>query len=149
MECILANDIVKGVCSALNECFDITVYTERVEQGLKLPCFFVYCNDLKRRRYRGERYLAQNEICIQYVPDDTARLNDEITKTTEKLFLYTEYIRVSCGEGETVLNGTKARAEKGDGYINFYVNYDMFYSKSEETELMEVLTIINEGSETA
>ena len=143
---VSAMDIVKGVCDALNECFDITIYTEQVEQGLKLPCFFVYCAKLSRERYRGKRYLAKNEICIQYIPSDSTRMNDEISETLEKLYLCTEYIKADNGGEKIMLYGSKPRVEKGDGYTEFYINYDMFYLIEDDTALMEELTVINERS---
>ncbi len=137
-------NIIKAVSAAVNGEFDdITVYNEKVEQGLRLPCFFVYCKYLSRNRYRGQRFIAKNEICIQYIPSDSQRENEIIDDTVQRLYECTRYITVYCGGGEMLLDGTNAHYEKKDGYINFYVNYDIFYRIVDETALMEDLTVIN------
>ena len=138
------NNIIKGVCHAINMEFEnAAVYTEQVEQGLKMPCFFVYCKRLSRARYRGSRFLAKNEICIQYIPSGTQTMQSEIMQTAKRLFDCTRYIGVYENGGEYLLDGTKAHYEKNDGYLNFYVNYDIFYRVAHETALMEELTVIN------
>ncbi|MBQ9518972.1 MAG: hypothetical protein IJR59_03655 [Firmicutes bacterium] len=141
------NNIIRGVCNAVNMEFEnAVVYTEQVEQGLKLPCFFVYCKKLSRQRYRGCRFLAKNQICIQYIPSGSENMQSEIDSTAQRLFECTRYIGVYENGGEYLLDGTKAYYEKDDKVMNFYVNYDIFYRVTDEISLMEELTVINKDS---
>ena len=138
------NNIIVGVCNAVNTEFEnAVIYTEQVEQGLKLPCFFVYCKKLERQRYRGHRFLAKNRICIQYIPSGTVNMQSEMDAVAQRLFECTRYIDVCENGGEYLLDGTKAYYEKDEKVLNFYVNYDIFYRITDEIALMEELTVIN------
>lgn len=138
------NNIIRGVCNAISMEFEnAVIYTEQVEQGLKLPCFFVYCKKLSRTRFRGSRFLAKNEICIQYIPSGTETMQHEIDETAARLFECTRCIGVYENGGGYLMDGTKVHYEKSNNLLDFYVSYDIFYRIEDDTALMEELTVIN------
>ena len=54
----MINSIIEGISISLNAEFgdNYTTYTESVEQGLKEPCFFVFCINPTNRVFLGKRY---------------------------------------------------------------------------------------------
>ena len=57
----MINSLTEGISMALNKEFgdDCTVFAEPVEQGLKEPCFFVFCISPVSRPFMGKRYLRR------------------------------------------------------------------------------------------
>lgn len=129
-------DVSKAIKEEFNQNNEYVIYTERVEQGLKTPCFFVMCSKYSDELYRGKRYRARADISIEYVAECTAEnVNAEENSIIERLYDITEVI--STGEGE--LRGTERKAEKNDKGFVFSVVYQYFYYKNESNENMEVL----------
>ena len=126
----MINSIIEGISISLNAEFgdNYTTYTESVEQGLKEPCFFVFCINPTNRVFLGKRYFKTNQMCIQYFPVDKDRKKEECNAVSERLFDCLEYITVS---GDLV-RGTKMNAEIVDGVLNFFVNYDFYVYKKED-----------------
>ena len=62
----MINSIIEGISISLNAEFgdNYTTYTESVEQGLKEPCFFVFCINPTNRVFLGKRYFKTNQMCI-------------------------------------------------------------------------------------
>lgn len=134
----MINSIIEGISISLNAEFgdDFTIYTESVEQGLKEPCFFISCINPTNRVFLGKRYFKTNQMCIQYFPTDKDRKKEECNSVSDKLFDCLEYITVS---GDLV-RGTKMNSEMVDGVLNFFVNYDFYVYKKEDTVPMEELS---------
>lgn len=134
----MINSIIEGISISLNAEFgdDFTIYTESVEQGLKEPCFFISCINPTSRVFLGKRYFKTNQMCIQYFPTDKDRKKEECSSVSDKLFDCLEYITVS---GDLV-RGTKMNSEMVDGVLNFFVNYDFYVYKKEDTVPMEELS---------
>ena len=118
----MINSIIEGISISLNAEFgdNYTTYTESVEQGLKEPCFFVFCINPTNRVFLGKRYFKTHQMCIQYFPVDKGRKKEECNAVSERLFDCLEYITVSGN----LVRGTKMHAEMVDGVLNFFVNYD-------------------------
>lgn len=134
----MINSIIESISISLNAEFgdEYTTYTESVEQGLKEPCFFVFCINPTNRIYLGKRYFRENQFCIQYFPADKSRTQEECNAVVERLFSCLEYVNVT---GDLV-RGTKMRSETVDGVLNFFVNYDLFVYKVAESDSMEELS---------
>lgn len=128
----MINSITEAISIALNGEFgdEYRVYADNVEQGLEEPCFFVSCINPVSTPYPGKRYLRENLFCIQYFPKNRSREKEECSEVAERLFLCLEWLTV---EGDPV-RGTKMRAETVDGVLNFFVNYNMFVRRQEESQ---------------
>lgn len=128
----MINSIVEAISISLNAEFgdEYTTYTESVEQGLKEPCFFVFCINPINRVFLGKRYFRQNQMCIQYFPADEDQIQEECNAVAERLFDCLEYITVT----EDLVRGTKMNSEIVDGVLNFFVNYDFFVRKVEQND---------------
>lgn len=133
----MINKLITGICEALNAEFgdEYSIYTEAVEQGLTVPCFFVMCANISHELYRGRRYLRKNQMCVQYFPSEHDRQN-ECVDILERLFSSLEYITI---DGD-LQRGDGMRAEFEDGMMSFFINYDFFMDRPSEENEMETLT---------
>lgn len=133
----MINSIIESISIALNAEFgdDYTIYSESVEQGLKEPCFFVFCLNPTTKLFLGKRYFRKNPFCVQFIPGDKDRVKEECNAVAERLFSCLEYITVT---GDLV-QGTQMNYEIVDGILNFFVNYDLFVYKIIKPDLMEEL----------
>ncbi len=133
--------ITDGILAAISEAFEgCTIYTERVEQGLNKPCFFVTCINPNIRLYRGRRYLHTNQYAIQYLTD-AVEPRAECAAVAERLFRCVELISV---DGD-LMRGTGMSAEVTEEAMTFTVNYDFFSYRPKDDPKMEDF----EGTETA
>ena len=133
--------IIDGILAALSEEFgdEYTLYTESVKQGMKEPCFFVFCISPNTRVFRGRRYYHENQFAIQYLTAaDESRT--ECTNVAENLFACLELITV---DGD-LMRGTDMNADISDEVLTFTVNYNFFSYVANTEEPMEVF----EGTET-
>lgn len=134
----MINSIIESISSSLYQEFgeNYTIYTESVQQGLKEPCFFVFCMNPTSRVFLGNRYFRENGFCIQYFPAIKDQAQEECNAAAERLYSCLEYLTVT---GDFV-RGTKMRYEIVDGILNFFVNYDLFVSKKMPFDVMEELS---------
>lgn len=133
--------IIDGILAALSEEFgdEYTLYTESVMQGMKEPCFFVFCISPNTRVFRGRRYYHENQFAIQYLTAaDEPRI--ECTNVAERLFACLELITV---DGD-LMRGTDMNAEISDEVLTFTVNYNFFSHRTTDELKMEEF----EGTET-
>ncbi|MDO5388158.1 MAG: hypothetical protein Q4F63_02900 [Clostridia bacterium] len=114
------------------------MYTERVEQGLKKPCFFVCCDNYSDELYRGKRYRRQAVVKIEFMDnDDSESINYDRYNVIENLYDITEVIEGDEGS----LRGYERKWEKSEKGFIFYVKYEYFYYVKEENAFMERLSI--------
>ena len=134
----MINKIMDGISAKLNQAFGdgYEIYGDTdVIQGLKEPCFFIAILNPSFKKYVGLRYFVENPFVVQYFPKD-AKDNAELHDVAFEMFQALEFITLPDGD---TLHGTSIEHEVVDGVLNFKVNYNMFVSKAEATELMEKL----------
>lgn len=134
----MINDIIKGIVSAIRKEFGegYMIYTEEVRQGLKEPCFFILALNPEYGLYRGHRYFGRNGFVIQFMPPEAENTkNKECHEAAGRIFECLEVIEVSGDK----MRGTNMNYEINEGVMSFFVNYDVFTRKTEETESMEEL----------
>lgn len=136
----MINEIIEAISTSLSAEFPDEKYEfhmEEIRQDLKEPCFFIASLQPSRELFLGRRYEATNNFVIQYFPesrDCQRECNDVAERMTECL----EYI--TTDGDEKPIRGTNMKHEVVDGVLNFFVNYDLFLIKSEETVPMEDLS---------
>ena len=133
----MINKIVEAIGLALNAEFgsDINIYTEKVEQGLQKPCFFIACVNQARQLWRGRMYRRENQFCLQYFPADIGRVREECNAVAERLFSCLEFLPV----GAKKLRGCKMHYEIIDNTLHFFVNYDFLAEQAQDTPAMTEL----------
>ncbi len=141
--------IIEAISIALDDKFGegYEIYSEEIRQGLKEPCFFIFCLSPSAKLFFGKRYFRINPFCIQYFPA-TDKKQRECLQVAEQMYECLEYLTID-GE-DSPMRGTNLKYEVVDGVLNFFVNYDCFIYKMEQQTPMEDLetsTSIKEGGD--
>ena len=122
----MVNEIMDAVTRRLGVLFgdEAAIYTDRVEQGLVEPCFFVSVLEPSRKPMLGRRSYHETNFCIQYIPEESkADKSRELNQVTDTLFDGMEYIILANGD---MLRGTGRSFRIEDGILNFFVSYNMY-----------------------
>lgn len=133
----MINSIIEAISVSLNSEFGdgYEIHMEEIEQGLKEPCFFIFCLNPATELFLGNRYFRTNQFCIQYFPESREKQR-ECNGVAERMYDCLEYIMM---DGDTnPIRGTKMKHEVVDGVLNFFVNYNLFvYKVTESVPVME------------
>ena len=118
------NEIINAISVAISKKYpDFEVYTDKVEQGLKEPCFFI--KNLKRTygTFLSKRYKTTNLFSIQLIPDDSINANEVMAS----LFSLLEFITIENGD---IFKATNMSMETTDEVLTLTLNYDFFMKES-------------------
>lgn len=131
--------IIEAISFVLNKEFgdECKNYTERREQDMNVPCFFIFCSTSKKKHFSDKKYFRSNVFCIEYTPS-TENVRTECNKVAESLFECLEYIDVDG----ILLRGAEMEAEIKEGMLFFSLNYDFFVYKQDVSEKMEQVSSI-------
>lgn len=135
----MINTIIRSISVSLNAEFDEKQYEmhmEEMKQDLTEPCFFIACLNPTTELFLGKRYFRQNQFVIQYFPESKTDLQSECNTVAERMIWCLEYITAKNGDK---FRGTKMKYQIIDDVLNFFVNYDCFVYKVEQTGAMETL----------
>lgn len=123
-------NIIKSVAKKIYDNFgeEYEIYAEKVNQGLKEPCFFVSSINKTVRHHRNSYYISQNPISIQYFPKSDSK-NEQCNEVSEILFDILELLEVE----NDLIRGSEMSSQIIDGVLNFDVTYS-FFIKREETK---------------
>lgn len=126
----MINAIVEAISISLDAEFGekYSIYREEKQQGLKEPCFFIFCVHPTHTLFLKQKYARTNQFCIHYFPEHPEREKEECAAVAERLFSCLEHLNV---EGCSIA-GTKMNYEIVDGVLHFFVNYDFFVCKRTE-----------------
>lgn len=132
----MINKMIESISVALDAEFGdgYKIYAEEVRQGLKVPCFFIYCINPTYNLFLGKRYMRTNQFCIQYIPSSEEK-QEECYAVAERLYQCLEWITT---DGDLV-RGSRMNSESMDGILNFFLNYDFFVRRMEQLEQMETI----------
>lgn len=141
----MINSIMEAISTALNTEFGdgYTNYMEEINQDLTGKSFFIQCLNPTNELFRGQKYFRCNQFCIQYFPLSEDDRNRECYDVLERLSQCLEYIDV-----DGLMRGTQMNGKVVDGVLNYFVNYDCFVYKREETVKMGQMmpcTTVKEG----
>jgi len=136
---------MEAISTALNTEFGdgYTNYMEEINQDLTGKSFFIQCLNPTNELFRGQKYFRCNQFCIQYFPLSEDDRNRECYDVLERLSQCLEYIDV-----DGLMRGTQMNGKVVDGVLNYFVNYDCFVYKREETVKMGQMmpcTTVKEG----
>ncbi len=127
----MINKIIDGIIAAIVSEFGegCEIYTESVEQGFEEPSFSILCLNPTINQKLGKRYFRTNQFCIYYFPESDEK-RSECHAVAERLIGALELITV---DGD-LCRGTEIHYEVVDDVLSFFVNYDMFVIKAQDTE---------------
>lgn len=132
--------IVKLIDSIVKAIYDMCVdseikpiiYTQNVEQGIELPCFFIRCLNNSRLKGFDTLYHNSNFFVVQYLPKSNTA--DECAIMSDKLFHALEYITVD----NKLIRGTNLHCETADEMLSFFADYDFNTYSAKERHNMEI-----------
>ena len=139
----MIDGIIKAISKALDDEFNAEsdayeIYDEEIKQDLQEPAFFIQSLNPSTDLFLGKRYLKHVHILIQYFPK-SADYQAECNSMGEKLYWIVEWI--TCNGDDKPIRGSQMHYEVVDGVLNFFVDYEFFVRKVEESVPMETLEL--------
>ncbi|MBY2719531.1 hypothetical protein KWX62_19715 [Clostridioides difficile] len=134
----MLNNIIDGISVKLDKSFgnEYTIYSEDVEQGINEPCFFIVPINSSKVSYPSGRELKKNSFDVYYLPRSEDK-NFEINEIAEMLLEELEYIEID----EDLVRGTNMNFEIVDNVLHFFVDYNYFTIKSNDTDKMDTVEL--------
>lgn len=135
----MIDKLIKGIASDIKKEFENTVvYTEKVKQGFKEPCFSLECVKSGIQLFRDERYRMTCEIHLHYYDN---RKRESYTDMACSLFGILNY---TVAEGMTI-RPISIEMNSEEDYCLFKLKYDFFcfIDNKDENVLMQEVTIKN------
>lgn len=126
----MINSIISGISVSIFEEFGegYEIYTERVEQGLKEPCFLISSLSQSSKQFFSSRYKKDNLFTVQYFPS-TDEIKAECNDVAERLNSCLEWININ---GD-LIRGTNINSQITDDVLHTTVSYNFFaVSKSKD-----------------
>lgn len=115
--------IIDGILTALkSEYPDYKRYTDKVEQGMKTPCFFVLCTNPSKEDQLGTRQSRSYQFMVQYIPKSK---DDPRTECLEVCDVLIDILSDITADGK-LIRGTRMNGQVVDGVLQFSVTYSMF-----------------------
>ena len=136
-------NILNGIVTAIYNEFgtDYKIYTSKIEQGLKEPCFFDQCINPTNELFLKNRRKLTNQFAIQYFPS-TNDVYSECDTMFENLIRCIEYINVDDG---SMIRGFGFNRSIVNDVMTITVNYDLFVYKNSGDETMENYNVSQKG----
>ncbi len=123
--------VMDGISNKLEQVFGgIRVFSDEKEQEGADPFFYIANIKTSNASLAGSRSLRRMNFVIRYFPE-VLNSNYELQTMASNLYDVLEYIVLENGD---MLRGTKMSHEVVDGYLLFYVNYNMHIRKVEDPE---------------
>lgn len=128
----MINSIKSAISTSLFEEFgeDYEIYTEKVEQGLKEPCFLISSLNQSSTQFFSARYKKNNLFSVQYFPS-TNEIKAECNDVAERLNDCLEWITV----GDDLVRGTNINSQLVDDVLHASVTYNYFAVSKAENDV--------------
>lgn len=129
-----SNTITGGIGAALNKEFgdNYAIYSEKVLQGISLPCFIInqFDSDYQRQIAGGKRH--ERRFVITYLTaDECLNPAEECNNIAERLYDCLDFIEV---DGQPMHGADlKHEYDPEDSSLRFYVNF-IFFAKTVKDE---------------
>ena len=136
----MVTEIINGISTKLFKTFgeNFTIYTENIEQNLKLPCFFIELVNSSSKQIVGNHYRSENAFDIHFFTSEEED-KKEGRNIASILLEALEYITLANGD---LIRGTNMHFENVDDVLHFFVNYNVHLIQlTEKAERMGELNI--------
>lgn len=129
--------ITSAVSTAVYNAFGdgYEIYTDKVTQGLREPCFLIRCLNGAKNVDLGRRYKRETQISVQYFPKaegDCAEIADALERLLEALD--------TIEADGCLLHGRDIAGTPHDGMLTVTAIYDGFVLREEALPDMDSLT---------
>lgn len=134
------NKIISAICKALHNEFGYEVYKERIEQGLKEPCFFVQSVSPSNVPTIIGRRRRECQYSIVFFPE-SGKPYEAINAAIERLYDALEIITVD----DVKIRGKDIATAVTDDVLTFLITYDFFMVSLHEDDNMDGYEIEQRG----
>lgn len=129
----ITSAVSTAVYTAFGDGYEI--YTDKVTQGLREPCFLIRCLNGAKNVDLGRRYKRETQISVQYFPKaegDCAEIADALERLLEALD--------TIEADGCLLHGRDIAGTPHDGMLTVTAIYDGFVLREEALPDMDSLT---------
>lgn len=132
----MINSIVAGIMTVLHDEYgDIYPYRiEHLEQGFKVPCFFIRTLKVINRQFLGNRYKHTQTFEIRFHTDNKKTTNAEFHTMGDRILELLEYITEDPRGENSLLRGKNRNYIINDGVLQILVDYEFFAYKEVKPE---------------
>lgn len=113
------------------------IYAEHIKQGFLLPCFCIRCDKTEEKQLLAKRYKLFNKMEITYFPKKADNIIDDCNNILT--MLYDNFSMLKFEKG--FIKGENMEGFIQNGILKFYVEYNFYVFKKEETDKMQKLYI--------
>lgn len=113
------------------------IYAEHIKQGFSLPCFCIRCKQTEEKKLIAKRYKLFNKIEITYFPIKSDNILDDCNNVLTTL--YDKFSMLKFEKG--FIKGENMQGAIENGVLKFYIDYNFYVFKKEETDKMQKLYI--------
>ena len=134
----MINDIIDAISVRLDGEFgnEYNIYKEKVEQGFKIPSFYIKCLEHSRKKISIGRYYSINHFDIHYF-SGTQNINDDNYSVADRISSVMEQIALLNGD---IALGSNMSHHLEDGVLHFLVNFNVTLKNVEtEQDMMEII----------
>lgn len=117
----MVGDLITGIAQGIRAIFPeepYKIYTERTEQGINEPCFFILCITQSHDSELGDRFMLNISFDIHYFPKNG---NKECWEVADALRGILEWITV----GEDLIRGINMNQRVENGVLHSFVDYNL------------------------
>ena len=131
-------ETIDGVVKAIRDSgMAYRIYTEKVEQGMKTPCFFVSCFNARSTDKFNTRVLKTHMISVKYFPNSETDAYNECMAVSDELV---EALSMIEAGGSLVRVNGDIECNIIDGVLVCELEYQTLANRQEpEGEVMEIL----------
>ena len=135
---ISINDIRIAIQQALdNDYPNIEIYSESIEQGFEVPCFFVKLISSNQDKQLNNRYKQSLLFDVHYFSDKEVDLNKDCLDVAVNLYRVLEYVEI---EGHKY-RSLKMNHKVVDGVLHFMLKFNYNILKVIEHNKMKELEV--------
>lgn len=133
----MINEVMTGISRTLDTIFNAdggenAIYSEKIEQGLKVPCFIISLVDAAKMPLLNVRSKQTYSFDVKYISKNGTKA--EMLSAADKLFFGLKFITLLNGDK---LMGFNMRYEIVDDVLHFFVEYPVTMREVEEIDTME------------
>ncbi|WMI82025.1 phage tail terminator family protein [Anaerotignum sp. MB30-C6] len=141
----MINNLITGITQAIRREFPepyFGIYTEKTDQLMQKPCFFILCVNLSHKAKLGNRFIFKSSFDVQYFSEVG---NNECWEVAEKLRGLLEEIGV---DGHLV-QGSSINYRVESGMLHFLIDYNVpMVHGNNAVEFMERVKVFGKTSKT-
>lgn len=129
--------LIEAIAIQIDEVFNnSTIYTNHINQNFKKNSFFIRITKNSEKPYLAKRFKVFNKIEIVYTPEETDDTSKKLNEISQNLFESMKLLKYENG----YINAENMECQIKDGILLFFLEYNFYIFRFEDTEKMEKLS---------